>query len=380
MKTLSDIPVLRGVKVLLRADFNVPILHGAVVDDYRIRMTVPTIDFLRKAGAKVIIVSHIEVVEGEEDTLEPVIPALEKIGQKVSFVKNWKNAMTHIASMNDGDCILLENLRHFEGEKKNDPKFAKELASLADIYVNDAFSVSHREHASVVGVPALLPGYAGLQLQKEITSLSRAFNPAHPFVFILGGAKFDTKLPLLTKFLTIADKVFVGGALSNDLFKLKGYEIGRSLVSSGTIDLSAFAANPKVVIPVDVYIENNVPKSAHSLSIDDKIMDSGPETVKLLADLVKDAKFILWNGPLGMYEDGYRGPTLDLAKMIGEATARGAETIVGGGDTLAAIATLGIQDKFSFISTGGGAMLDFLAQGSLPGVAILEKSVNLAGN
>ncbi len=374
MKTLSDIHHLQGVKVLVRADFNVPIKNGEVADDYRMRMALPTIDFLRKKKAKIILVSHLESADGGNPSLEPVARKLEKLGSKVIFVKDWKNAHEVIENeLVGGECVLLENLRFFEGEKDNDPKFAKQMASLADIYVNEAFSVSHREHASIVSVPKLIPSYAGIQLEREVMALSKAFNPAHPFLFILGGAKFETKLPLLSKFLSIADDVFVGGALANDLFKAKGYETGISLLSKGGVDLTEFLNNPKLMIPTDIVTQNKEIKAADQVSKMDKIMDAGPKSIELLKQKINAAKFILWNGPLGLYEDGYRGPTLDLAKLIaGASEGSGTESIVGGGDTLAAISSLGLQDKFTFISTGGGAMLDFLAQGTLPGIEALK--------
>ena len=374
MKTLSDIPHLEGVKVLVRADFNVPIANGEVADDYRIRMALPTIQFLRKKKAKVILVSHLEAADGDNPSLEPVARRLEKLDGKVVFVKYWKNAQQAIENeLGDGGCILLENLRFFEGEKDNDPKFAEQMASLADIYVNEAFSVSHREHASIVSVPKLIPAYAGMQFEREVTALSKAFNPTHPFLFILGGAKFETKLPLLSKFIDIADSVFLGGALANDVFKAKGYETGISLLSKGGVDLSGFANNPKLMIPVDVVTQNKEVKASDQVSKTDKIMDSGPKSMALLKQKIDQAKFILWNGPLGLYEDGYRGPTLDLAKFIaGASEGNGTESIVGGGDTLAAISSLGLQDKFTFISTAGGAMLDFLAKGTLPGIEALK--------
>jgi len=376
MKTLTDIPHLQGVKVLVRADFNVPIQKGEVADDYRIRMALPTIGFLRKKGAKVILISHLESADGGNPSLEPVARSLSKLDGEAMFIKDWKKAHQMIENgLKDGECALLENLRFFDGEKENDPNFAAQMASLADIYVNEAFSVSHREHASVVGVPKLMPSYAGIQMEKEVAALSKAFSPAHPFLFILGGAKFETKLPLLSKFLTIADAVFVGGALANDLYKQRGYEVGTSLVSKEEIDLSAFARDPKVIVPSDIVNQEKEVKTADMLTPADKIMDSGPETIKALRETVMKSKFILWNGPLGLYEDGYRGPTLDLAKVIAEATEKnGAESIVGGGDTLAAISTLGLEDKFTFISTGGGAMLDFLAKGTLPGIEALDAS------
>lgn len=382
MKTLRDIPHLQGVKALVRVDFNVPIKNGKVTDDFRVRSALPTIEFLRKNGAKVILISHLESNDGGNPSLEPVAKHLNGLAGQATFIKDWKDANGEIEMSPSGSVFLLENLRFFEGEKANDPRFARELASLGDIYVNEAFSVDHREHASIVGVPKYISSYAGLQLEKEIANLSKAFNPTHPFLFILGGAKFETKLPLLEKFMDIADMVFVGGALANDLFKAKGYEIGRSLISDAK-DLGRYLKNQKLALPVDIVNGQKETKPADGMSADDQNLDAGPKTVKSLRVEVAKARFILWNGPLGMYEDGYKGPTLELAKIIAERTERGArdaedkdevQSIVGGGDTLAAIAELGIEDRFTFISTGGGAMLDFLAKGTLPGIEALERS------
>ena len=373
LPTIRDIPNLEGVRVLLRVDFNVPIRKGAIADDIRIRAALPTIEFLRGKGAKIIMISHLEVLEGETATLEPVANRLAELGVSVTFVKDYAKVLPLVEKdMQNGTCILLENLRYFEGEKKNDLKFSRELASLADVYVNDAFSVSHREHASIVGVPTFLPGYAGLQLEKEVTNISRAFDPAHPFLFILGGAKFATKLPLLLKFMEKADAVFVGGALANDFLKAKGYEVGMSLLSEGTFDFSFFLNNPKLLLPIDVITDKHETKPANGVDKADKIYDVGPATMKMLAEKIATMKFILWNGPLGMYEDGFTGPTLELAKLIGDTS--GCTTIVGGGDTLAAIAALGNEDKMTFVSTAGGAMLDFLTKGTLPGIEALMKS------
>jgi phosphoglycerate kinase len=376
MKTLRDIENLKGVKVLVRVDFNVPIQNGAVADDNRIKAAMPTIDFLRAKGSKIILISHMESNAGDIPSLQPVADYIKsKLGLGVMFIKNLRAANDLIENeLSDSGCMLLENLRFFDGEKGNDPKFAKELASLADIYVNEAFSASHREHASIVGIPRYLPSYAGLQFEKEAANLSKAFSPAHPFLFILGGAKFETKLPLLSKFMDIADTVFVGGALASDFYKAKGWETGKSALSKESFDLKGFLTSSKLLLPADVTLKDKTVKSPDSLAPDDAIADSGPKTVALLQEKINASKFILWNGPLGMYEDGYCQPTLDLAKMIGEATAHGAETIVGGGDTLAAIASLGLTDKFSFVSTAGGAMLDFLAKGTLPGIEALEES------
>ncbi len=378
MKTLRDIPNLEGVKVLVRADFNVPVENGVVVDDFRIRAALPTVDFLLSKGAVVILMSHLEDNDGEYLTLQPIADRLQKLERPVTFIKDYAKAYEIINTpASQGSCYLLENLRFFEGEKKNDKKFAQQLASLADIYVNDAFPVCHREHASVVGVPQYLPSYAGLQLEKEVANLSLAFKPSHPFLFILGGAKFETKLPLLAKFIEIADEIFVGGALAHDLFKVKGYEIGQSIVSKTDVDLSAFIKSPKLLMPIDVVNQEGVSKAADSLEATDQIMDSGPKTVSMLKEKIESAKFILWNGPLGKYEGGFKQPTLEVAKMIGEATKKSLGkviSIVGGGDTIAATEELKNQSDFTFVSTGGGAMLDFLAKGILPGIQALEDS------
>jgi len=373
MKTLRDIDNLRGVKVFLRTAFDVPIKDGVVVDDFRIKSALPTIEYLRSRGAKIILASHVEVQEGEKASLEPVVRVLRKLGVPVIFIKDYKKAFNIIdRELKDGECVLLENLREWVGEKKNDKKFARELASLADIYVNDAFSVCHREHASIVGVPQFISSYAGLQLEKEVLNLSKAFNPVHPFLFILGGAKFETKMPLVHKFLSSADIIFIGGALANDLLKAEGYEVGQSLLSKNNLDLSTLLNNPKILIPTDIVNQESQEKEADCLISTDRIMDMGSESLKILEQKISEAKFILWNGPMGLYEDGYTGPTLDIATMISRTTERGVITIVGGGDTIAAIATLNLYDKFTFVSTAGGAMLEFLAKGTLPGVEVLK--------
>ncbi len=368
MKTLKDIQYLKGVKVLVRVDFNVPIKNGVVVDDFRIRAALPTIKYLKDGGASVILIAHLEAADGANPTLEPVAKRLSELSIETTFVKDYKKVSSLVESV-PGNCLLLENLRVFEGEKDNDPKFAAELASLADIFVNDAFSVSHRAHASVVGIPQHIPSYAGLQLEQEILNLSKAFEPSHPFLFILGGAKFETKMPLVEKFSVLADSVFIGGALANDLLKAQGKEIGTSKVSSMKIDLSGILTNPKIFSCVDVAIANDGMKDVNHIEADDLIADIGAKSVELLKEKIATAKFILWNGPFGIYEKGFTWGTEECARLIAENNS--AVKIVGGGDTLAAIAKLGVEDRYTFVSTGGGAMLDFLAQGTLPGIQAL---------
>ena len=385
MRTLSDIRYFDGVNVLVRVDFNVPITNGLVSDDRRILAVLPTVDFLRKRGATVILVSHLESADGGKHSLRPVADHLDKLRRPVVFMDEMRGVHERIEAIKQSSSgsdqadkappiFLLENLRFFDGEMTNDVGFARELASLADIYVNDAFSVSHREHASIVGVPAIIPAYVGLQMEKEIAHLTRAFDPVHPFLFILGGEKFETKLPLVERFLGVADNIFIGGALANDALKAKGYDVGSSKVSGSDLGISSIVNRSKISLPLDVVVQDHVEKGLDAVSAGDIILDAGPKTCAFLKEKTAEARFVVWNGPLGLYEDGYKEATLEVAKMVAAATVRGAVTLVGGGDTLAAISALGIDDSFTFVSTGGAAMLDFLAKGTLPGIRALEAS------
>ncbi len=332
---------INGKRFLVRLDLNVPVENGKVMDDFRIVSSLETLNFIQQNGGKIIVIAHCEANKGESCNLDAATEELKK----------------HIS-----DIEVRPNLRKHAGEKENSETFAQELAALGDIYVNDAFSVSHREHASIVGVPKLLPSYAGFQLEKEIKNLEKAFSPSNPFVFILGGAKFETKIPLIEKFLDKADTVFIGGALANDLLKASGMDVKNSIVSK---DSSEFAdtfknilAHPKVIQTTDViWNESN-----------DMIYDIGMNTVEKVCEKIKDAKFVIWNGPLGYTEAGFDKATLRIAQAITES---GAESIIGGGDTLAALKDSGYLDKFTFVSTGGGATLDFLANGTLPGIEAL---------
>ena len=357
IKSIKEAGNLKGKRVMVRVDFNVPVQDGKIIDDLRIRVAMPTIEYLKSEGAKVILISHIES-----------IPSLELVAEKMG-INLVKDFMNWDGKIEEGEVLLFENLRTNPGEKANDPEFAKVLASYADIYVNDAFPVCHREHASVVGVPKLLPHYAGFQLMKEIENLSAFFNPAHPFIFILGGAKFETKLPLIEKFSNTADYIFVGGALMNDVFKAKGYEVGKSLVSKEEVDMKSIVADQRIILPTDVVVDSGRVCSVKEVQKDEIIMDVGPASVDAFADKIKTAKFILWNGPLGLYEKGFKDQTLKLAKLIMES---GAKCAVGGGDTVAAIESLKVENPNVFISSGGGAMLQFLEEETLVGVEVLE--------
>jgi phosphoglycerate kinase len=372
-KTLKEIGEIKGKKVLVRVDFNVPIENGNVVDPYRIEKSLATINFLREKGARLLLISHLDEKSG--NTLKPVADYLTKYFP-VTFSSDYfgEECLKAVTECGEGEVVLFENLRNNAGEEDNDKAFAKNLASLAELYVNDAFAVSHRKHASIVGVPQFLPSYAGLLLQAEVENLSEVFHPPHPFLFILGGAKFDTKLPLIQKFLTLAEYVFVGGALANNFFKEKNLNIGKSLVSQGDFNIRDLIGDNRLVIPVDVTVENGgktMVKKPEEVNDGDNILDAGPETISKIKKLVSESKCVLWNGPLGNYEKGFTGPTTEVAKILAESEV---QSIVGGGDTLAAISTLGVEDKISFVSTGGGAMLQYLLDETLPGVEALKNS------
>lgn len=390
---------LKGRRVLVRCDFNVPVTDaGTVLDDLRIKKTIPTIAYLRKAGAKIVLVSHIEgknaKLTGGLDSLLPIAHHLgthykEQFGE-VLFIEDFlaEGVMDRVAHLAEGQVMLFENLRAYAGEKKNDMVFAEKLARYADIYVNDAFAVSHRAHASVVALPSLLPHYAGMQLMSEIEHLSKVFNPPRPFVFILGGAKFDTKLPLIQKFMigdNAADSVLLGGALLNNILKEKGLPIGKSLVSEGDFNLGEVVSNPKLTIPDDVMVSSDSsPNVAHAhtkkiseVGPEDMIMDVGPSMTVKLESLLKTAKFVLWNGPMGNYELGFKDQTIAMARAVAES---GVQSALGGGDTTAAVAELGFDDEHihaqkapnMFVSTGGGAMIEFLLNETLPGIEALR--------
>lgn len=349
MRSIKILKNLKGKTALVRVDFNVPIKNGRVLDDFRIKKTLPTIKFLQKKGAKIILISHLG--EDGKKSLKPVANYLKK------FVKK--------------DIVLLENIRRYDGEIKNDLNFAKKLARLGDFYVNEAFSVSHRQHASIVGVPKYLPSYAGFQLEEEIKNLSVVFKkPKHPFLFILGGAKFSTKMPLIKKYLKLADNVFVGGALLNDFLKAKGYEIGKSLVDN-TKGIKEILKNKKLILPIDVVVKNGnklISRKANEVKKNEIILDVGNNSIKIIEPYIKKSKLILFNGPLGKYEDGNDRATKKVLKLVARSKA---ESIIGGGDTVSLVSKMKMENKFSFVSTGGGATLDFLAHGTLPGIKAL---------
>jgi phosphoglycerate kinase len=383
MRTIRDIPVFEKIPMLVRAPLNAPIENGEVANDYRLRRVVPTITFLRERGARVILIGHIG--EKGTETLAPVARALGALVPDVSFLGETTGSEVRAAvrALPPGSVLVLENLRRNAGEKANDPAFARELAGLADVFIQDSFDTCHRPHASIIGVPQLLPSYAGLLLEEEVRELSQALAPKSPSLAVIGGAKFGTKEPVLAMLLAKYDKVFVGGALADDFLKASGQAVGESLVSLTSQDhISVLLTNQKLLLPLDSLV---VParvagtQAAHShvriapagqVRPDEVILDHGPETNALLESLARKAKTILWNGPLGNYENGFVEATDSLARAIASS---GARSVVGGGDTIAAIESLGLLPQFSFVSTGGGALLEFLATGTLPGIEALDK-------
>lgn len=372
LSTLAAIPDVRGKRVFVRASLDVPIENGVVTNEFRIKKALPTIEALKAAGAKVIIATHV----GRDATnkTEPIHTALNKyITLSHTEAVVGQGVEEAIACMADGDVLLIGNLRAHAGEEANDPVFAQALAANTDIYVNDAFAVSHRAHASIVGIPALIPGYAGLTFAEECEHLARALEPEHPAVFILGGAKFETKAPLIERYANSYDTVALGGALANDFLKGRGFEVGTSLVSDVDLSTNPLIHKQNILVPVDVVAKSDCgvrEVAADAVAHDESILDIGMRSIDTLAPHIKNAKTILWNGPLGYYEGGYDKATKACAELIAQSDAF---SIVGGGDTVAAIEALGVADKFGFLSTAGGAMLEFLEKGTLPGIDALRK-------
>ena len=395
-KSVDDINV-KGKKVLVRCDFNVPLKDGKITDENRLVAALPTIQKLIKDGGKVILCSHLGKPKGEpkpELSLAPVAVRLsELLGQEVKFAADANvvgdNAKAAVAAMNDGDVVLLENTRYRAEGTKNGEAFSKELASLADVFVNDAFGTAHRAHCSNVGVTEYVDtAVVGYLMQKEIDFLGNAVNsPERPFVAILGGAKVADKLNVISNLLEKCDTLIIGGGMAYTFLKAKGYEIGKSLVDDSKIDYckemmeKAEKLGKKLLLPVDTVMIEDFPNpidapvdttvcAADQMDASKEGCDIGPKTVELYSDAVKTAKTVVWNGPMGVFEN----PTLAAGtKAVAAALAEtDAITIIGGGDSAAAVNQLGYGDKMSHISTGGGASLEFLEGKELPGVAAAD--------
>ena len=395
-KTVDDINV-KGQKVLVRCDFNVPLKNGVITDENRINAALPTIKKLIADGGKVILCSHLGKPKGEpkpELSLAPVAKCLsEKLGQEVVFAADdcvvGENAKAAVANMKDGDVVLLQNTRYRAEETKNGEAFSAELGELADIFVNDAFGTAHRAHCSTVGVVShVKEAVAGYLIGKELKYLGNAVEePVRPFVCILGGAKVDSKLPVIENLLTKADTLIIGGGMAYTFLAAKGYGVGRSLIDETKIDYcnemmaKAEANGVKILLPIDCTIVANFPDpidapievsfvDADKIPADCESLDIGPKTAELYANEVKNAKTVVWNGPMGVFENPtLAAGTLAVAKALAETDA---VTVIGGGDSAAAVNTLGYGDKMTHISTGGGASLEFLDGKELPGIAALN--------
>lgn len=388
-KSVEDIDV-SGKKVLVRCDFNVPLKDGAITSDKRIVAALPTIKYLLEHGAAVILCSHLGRPKGEfkpEFSLAPVAVRLgELLGKPVIMAKDvvGEDAKAKAAALKPGELLMLENVRFEAGETKNNPDLAKSFASLAEIYVNDAFGSAHRAHASTAGVADYLPAVCGFLIQKEITVMGKALSdPKRPFVAILGGAKVSDKIGVINNLLDKVDTLIVGGGMAYTFAKAQGYSIGDSLCEDDKVELAgemlekAKAKGVKLLLPVDNRVgdkfdANCSVKVVGSDNIPDGWMgmDIGPETEKLFCEAIKGAGTVVWNGPMGVFEfDKFAGGTLAVAKAVADS---GAVSIIGGGDSAAAVAKLGFGDKMTHISTGGGASLEFLEGLELPGIAALN--------
>jgi phosphoglycerate kinase len=390
--TIDDVD-LKGKRVLMRVDFNVPLEKGDVADDTRIRASLPSIKKIIDSGGKAILMSHLDRPKGKvvpEMSLSPVARRLEKLlGKPVKFVGECVGPMveTEVSKLKDGEVLLLENLRFHPEEEKNDSEFAKKLASLGDLYVNDAFGTSHRAHASTEGATRYLkPAVAGYLVQKEIEYLGNALtSPKRPFVAILGGAKISGKIDVIENLLPKVDALLIGGGMMFTFLKAQGLEIGESLLEKDRLEMAkkllerVESEKLPFLLPTDCVIareltEDTESKTVHVKEISPgwKGVDIGPETINTFKGKIHPAMTIVWNGPMGVFEvDKFARGTYEIASLLTEATARGATTIIGGGDSASAIAKAGLADKMSHISTGGGASLEFLEGKTLPGIAAL---------
>lgn len=378
MKCINEVSrdFFRGKKVLVRAGLDLPVdSRGEVTDLFRLKKALPTLRYLKECDAKTIVLTKIG--RDPEDTNEPVAKALKR-HLHITYVPDLFGhlATSALEAMREGEAVLLENLQSDPGEIANDPAFCKKVASLGDVYVNDGFPSAHRESAGMVGVPKLLPSYAGIQFCEEVMQLSRAQSPPHPAFAIIGGAKFETKMPVLNLFLQKYDHAFITGALANDVFKAQGLPVGRSRVSD-EIPSPAVVGHPRLIAPNDVTAERSdgqaFVKKPKEVTSDDKIVDIGPDSVALIAPHIKRAEFILWNGPTGLYEEGFVSYTHAIAELIAARLSEGAQCVIGGGDTIAALEGSGIAlERLGFLSTGGGAMLEYLVKGTLPAIEALN--------
>ena len=391
VRDLSDAQ-LKGKRALVRVDFNVPLDDACrITDDTRIRAAIPTIRFLLDRGARVVLLSHLGRPKAKPESkysLGPVAVRLQELlGVPVTFVESTDTdeALQATLRADENQVILLENTRFLGGEEKNDERLARGLAMLGDVYVNDAFGAAHRAHASTEGIAHHLhPAVAGLLMEKELDYLGKALtDPARPFVAIMGGSKISGKIDVIESLLPKVDRMLIGGAMACTFFRAMGLEVGKSLVEADRVEMAAALlgrAKDKIVLPVDAIVAPSIdePAKAHAVKREaippgEAMYDIGPESIRLFMQEIMKAKTILWNGPMGVFEKApFDAATNAISKALANATRRGATTIVGGGDSAAAVAELGLESQMSHVSTGGGASLEFLEGRTLPGVAALD--------
>ena len=392
-KTLRDIDI-KGKTVLMRVDFNVPIIEGIITDDNRVVQALPSIQYIIDQGAKLVLTSHLGRPKGRpnpEFSLEPVAQHLASLmSAPVHFANDCIGEATEkvISGAKEGEIVVLENVRFHTGETENNPRFSKQLAAHADIFVNDAFGSSHRAHASVAGVTAYMEeSVSGFLLEKEITYLSDSVNdPKRPFVAILGGAKVSDKISVIQRLLTKVDTIIIGGGMAYTFLATKGYSVGNSLLEKDKIPMAkslmdqALEAGVNLMLPIDLVIADDFSNDANKKVVaSDRILDNwesldiGPETISLFDAAITQAKTVLWNGPMGVFEmPNFAVGTQSVAKALVKATELGAKTIVGGGDSASAIKNIGLSDQVSHVSTGGGASLEYLEGKELPGLSHLS--------
>jgi phosphoglycerate kinase len=395
-KTLRDLPdkALAG-RVLVRVDYNVPVENGRVGDDTRIRATLPTLEYLLERGARIVLMSHFGRPKGKWDdeySLAPVAEALDSlVTAPVHFVSDIVGAQAHAATdaLPRGEIVLLENVRFLPGEETNDPRLSEAMGSFGDVYVNDAFGAAHRAHASTCGVVEVMrhdgkPAVAGLLMEKELQFLGAALDrPERPFVAILGGAKISGKIDVIESLLPRVDRLLVGGAMANTFFRALGLETGKSLVEENRVQMARELidrAGDKLLLPVDAVVAAEAAEDAtravfnrDAVPAEGRILDIGPGSVALFRETIESAKTVLWNGPMGLFEiEAFNQGTEGIARAVADATGHGAITIIGGGDTAAAVEESGLAVRMTHVSTGGGASLEFLEGKPLPGVAVLD--------
>ncbi len=381
MKIVKDFDV-ENKRVIVRCDFNVPLGEEGILDDFRVRKTLPTIQYLRERKAKVVLISHLGRPKGREMkfSLKPVAERLEELlGRRVEFLNDClgEEVKQRITEMEPGEIFLLENLRFHPEEKQADSSFTKELAGLGDIFIQDAFGVSHRQHSSVIGLPAELPSGIGFLVEEEIKTLSQVINnPERPLTAIIGGAKINTKVRLIERFLREVDSLLLGGKTANIILSAKGVSVGKSAPEPEVIQLVAGfdLASPKLYLPVDVVaVDNDNVRQAVCGDIreEEMVLDIGLDTIDIFSKIIAEAKTIIWNGPMGKFED--ERFTAGTMKIIEAIAASPAFSVVGGGETAELVNRLGLADKFGYVSTGGGAMLKLLSGEKLPGIEAIFK-------